>query len=179
MSGIGVRNGCNAHFHVTTVSITGFPYQFGQKRRFGRSDKSVCPVCRKLPEVLGGGVPLGYSRGSWCVLRVPEKSMFGRTNNVGLDMFSRYPGAYSLGRGAAGLWPLVRLWPAEPWLQLLCSGIMAGCGWLLLAIVGCCCPLEADGWLGRLGRPGACRWQSSAGLDVAESSCGWPRTAVG
>jgi hypothetical protein len=39
-----------------------------------------------------GGVRLGYSRESWYVFRVPEKMMFGRTNNVGLDPFSRYSG---------------------------------------------------------------------------------------
>jgi hypothetical protein len=37
-------------------------------------------------------VRLGYSRESWYVFRVPEKMMFGRMNNVGLDPFSRYSG---------------------------------------------------------------------------------------
>jgi len=59
---------------------------------FGPTPK-LCALWDKIPQNFWvGGMPHGYSRGSWCALRVPEKTMFGRTNNVGFDPFSRYSG---------------------------------------------------------------------------------------
>uniref|UniRef100_K3YD22 Uncharacterized protein n=1 Tax=Setaria italica TaxID=4555 RepID=K3YD22_SETIT len=55
---------------------------------FGPPPK-LCALWDKIPQNFWvGGMPHGYSRGSWCALRVPEKTMFGRTNNVGFDPFS-------------------------------------------------------------------------------------------
>lgn len=53
---------------------------------------------------------------------------------------------YSLGRVPAGLWPLMRPWPAKPWLQLKWEGFLAGCGRPLVACgrLGCGC---ASRWL--------------------------------
>lgn len=63
---------------------------------FGPPPK-LCALWDKIPQNFWvGGMPHGYSRGSWCAFRVPEKTMFGRTNNVGFDPFSRYSGCTPL-----------------------------------------------------------------------------------
>ena len=104
----------------------------------------VRPVSKKLPELLGGGDAPQVYWGSWCDLRVPEKTVFGRTLNVGFDWFSRYPGLHNLAavRLVCGRWSAAagrvtgtahgRLasagrrwsWPPEGWPWLA----TAGCG---------------------------------------------------
>jgi len=133
-----------------------------------------------------GGMPPGYSRESWCSLPVPEKTMFGRTFNVGLDPFLRYPGLHALaaGRGwfvaasqprpamspvtAHGGWP----WPAVRWLRLA----TAACG-RVLAIAGRCLAGASCGTLrpatgrGRLRRAMAGLWLAMAGQGPAACCC--------
>ena len=102
-------------------------------------------------------MPLRYSRGSWCDLRVPEKMMFGRTSNVGFDTFSRYPGSHALAAGRLVV-AARRPWPA-------CCGHSSqavGCGRPLLAMAG-------HGWL----QPAA------VGQGLAAAGYGWLRPAAG
>lgn len=96
----------------------------------GNPPKLCAPWTENSQNFWVGGMPPGYSKGSWCDLRVPEKMMFGRTNNVGFDPFSRYSRLHKApGRPVtAGYgWPLAgrgRLQPAA-W------PVTAGCGWPL------------------------------------------------
>ena len=111
----------------------------------------LCAQWDKIPQNFWvGGMPHGYSRGSWCVLRVPGKSMFGRTSNVGLDPFSRYSGRTP--------WAAVRLDRGR-----LCGRGRPNCGrssggkaWGLAAAGRGRLPVA----VGRLRSPGMC--------------CGWP-----
>lgn len=113
----------------------------------------VCAQWDKIPQNFWvGGMRLGYSRGSWCVLRVPMKLLFGHTNNVGFDPFLRYPGCTPLAavrsdrsRSAGCGRPTFGRSSCGKVLELAA----AGC-WSLL--VGCGC----------LGCAGACHWHAAA-----------------
>ena len=94
-----------------------------------------------------GWMPPGYSRGSWCDLRVLVKLMFGHVIFADFESFPSHLGFVRPGRVAAGPWPPATARPrhghSSGWLRLATAGCgqpgraVAGQGGLQPAAAGC------------------------------------------